>query len=64
MTMKRWTVVIERSVARELERLPKDIIELFVQFRKVLKRSHRVIFQVIDPTIIVIAVVHRKDAYE
>ena len=87
--MHRWVVVLEKSAAKSLKRLPKEIVEILDQLRHDLesegptpkgwlvkhvlgssgvyaarlKREYRVIYEVISPTIIIVSVVHRKEAY-
>lgn len=87
--MQRWVVVLEKKAAKEVKRLPREIVEILDQFRHDLeeegptpkgwiikhvlgshgvyaarlKREYRVLYEVVSPTIIIVSVVHRKEAY-
>ena len=87
--MQQWVVVLEKKAAKELQRLPKDIVVILGQFKQDLeaegpvpkgwivkhvqgrpgvyaarlKREYRVLYEVVSPTIIIVSVVHRKEAY-
>ena len=87
--MHRWTVVLEKSVVKDLRKLPTEIVEILDQLRHDLeaegptpkgwlikhvhgqpgvyaarlKREYRALFEVISPTIIILSVTHRREAY-
>ena len=87
--MQRWVVILEKKAAKELKRLPKEIVLILAQFKvdleaegptpkgwivkhvqgqpgvyaARLKREYRVLYEVIAPSIIILTVAHRKEAY-
>ena len=86
---KQWIVVAERRLAKQLKRLPREIVEILDQFRHDLeeegptpkgwitkhvlgrkgvfsarlKREYRVLYEVVDPSIILLSVAHRREVY-
>jgi mRNA-degrading endonuclease RelE of RelBE toxin-antitoxin system len=82
-------VVLEKGAAKDLKRLPKEIVEILDQLRHDLeaegptpkgwlvkhvqgrpgvfaarlKREYRALYEVVTPTIIIITIAHRREAY-
>jgi mRNA-degrading endonuclease RelE of RelBE toxin-antitoxin system len=89
MTVRRWVVILDRSAAKELKRLPREIVEILDQLRHDLeaegptpkgwivkhvhgrpgvyaarlKREYRALYEVVSPTILILTVAHRREAY-
>lgn len=89
LNVHRWVVILEKNAAKDLRRLPREVVEILDQLRHdleeegptpkgwivkhvqgrpgvfaaKLKREYRALFEVISPTIIIISVSHRKEAY-
>ena len=87
--MQTWVAILTKSAAKDLKRLPKEIVEIMSQLRHDLeaegpvpkgwlvkhvhgrpgvyaarlKREYRALYEVVAPSIIVLSVSHRKEAY-
>jgi mRNA-degrading endonuclease RelE of RelBE toxin-antitoxin system len=89
LEVTQWIVLLDRQAAKDLKKLPKEIVELLDQLRNdlmaegptpkgwtvkhvkgrpsvlaaKLKREYRALYEVVSPSIIIISVSHRKEAY-
>ena len=87
--MQRWIVILEKSVVKDIRKLPKGVVEILGQLRLDLeaegptpkgwivkhvhgrpgvyavrlKREYRALYEVVTPTIIIVSVSHRREAY-
>jgi mRNA-degrading endonuclease RelE of RelBE toxin-antitoxin system len=87
--VQRWVVVLDKKAAKELRRLPREIVEILDQLRHDLeeegptpkgwtvkhvlgrpgvyaarlKREYRALYEVVAPSIIIVSVAHRREAY-
>jgi hypothetical protein len=87
--MAKWIVLLDKNAAKELKKLPQEVVEILAQLRADLesdgptpkgwtvkhvkgrsntlaarlKREYRALYEVITPSIIIISVAHRKEAY-